>query len=235
MSLGQLSPAAAEYGATLSQLTGLDPAVVVTWLGAEEPWGSTDPTNNYLNIGPGNTYATPQQGAAAAAALINNSSQYTSIKQAAAAGDPTAQISAIEASPWDGSSHYGGALGSLYSDVVSAVGAGPTLTASHSLGQEFKAFWHGLTNPGAGLKAGASVAGSAVASGAKKAGGAIAKEAAGAFSSAALQKALLTIAFVAAGLGLIVLGLTRIFPGVTRTVTSTIGTIAGGAAKAAAA
>jgi hypothetical protein len=35
---------------------------------------------------------------------------------------------------------------------------------------------------------------------------------------------LITIAFVAAGLGLILLGLTRLFPGVTRTVTSTVAT-----------
>lgn len=227
MSLGQLSPAAAEYGATLSQLTGLDPAVVVTWLGAEEPWGSVDPTNNYLNIGPGNRYPSPQQGAAAAAALINNSSQYASIKQAAASGDPTAQISAIEASPWDGNAHYGGGLGSLYSQVSAAL---PAQTATLT-----GASWWQYFVPGGGITALGGALGSTISKGEKAAGHAVSSAVSGALSSKGIQKALLTIAFVAAGLGLIVLGLTRIFPGVTRTVTSTIGTIAGGAAKAAAA
>lgn len=225
MALGQLSPAAAAYGATLSALTGLDPAVVVTWLGAEEPWGSVDPTNNYLNLGPGATFATPQQGAAAAAALINSSPEYASIKQAAASGNPTAQISAIEASPWDGNSHYGGALGNLYQQVSVAL---PAQTATLTGASWWTTLYHGLKDilpggPDSSLGAGTSIVKAA------------AHKASSFLSGAALQKALLTIAFVAAGLGLIVLGLTRIFPGVTRTVTSTIGTIAGGAAKAAAA
>jgi hypothetical protein len=52
------------------------------------------------------------------------------------------------------------------------------------------------------------------------AGGVVASAEKGAFSI------LVTIAFVAAALGLILLGLTRLFPGVTRTITTTIPAVA---------
>lgn len=225
MAVGDLSSGAATYGATLASLTGLSPAVITAWLGAEEPWGSTDSTNNYLNIGPGYTYSTPQQGAQAAAALINNDSDYAGIK-AAASQSPEAQISAIEASPWDVGG-YNGQLGTVYSQVVASR---PTASLD-SITSWFTPFG-GITNLGKALGKAPGEAASALGSAAAKGAAEGVKSV---LSSSAIQKALLTVAFVGAALGLIILGLTRLFPGVTRTVTSTVGSFVGGATKAAAA
>jgi len=225
MSIGQLSSGAAAYGAELSSLTGLSPSVVLTWLGAEEPWGYSDPSNNYLNIGPGNSYSTPQQGAAAAASLINTSSDYAGIAQAAKSGTPQDQIAAIESSPWD-AAHYNGTLGTLYDQVTSALSsAGATLTGFNWIAPSGTA--KSVNN---GIDHAAKSALGGAAGEAKKAAGAAAS--AVGLSGSSLEHALLTIAFVGAGLGLIVLGITRIFPGVTRTVTSAVGKAAGAAAVA---
>lgn len=211
MTLGTLSPAQAQFAADVSSATGLAPSVLATWIGAESGWGTTKPGSNYLNIGPGVTYPTVTQAAAATASLITSSPNYTGIVSAAKSGDPAAQIAAIEASPWD-TSHYGGQLGALYQQVAAApvaVAGQPTLTGLT---------WKDLFLPYA-IGQAAGGAGAALAHGANHA---VKSAVSGVLSSAGLQKALLTVAFVVGGLGLVVLGLARIFPGVSRTVTSAV-------------
>jgi hypothetical protein len=106
MAVGDLSPDQARYAAQVAQRTGLDLDVVVAWIGAESGWGVNKASHNYLNIGPGRQYQSVDQAAGAAAELVNSSGYYAGIRSAIPVS-PAAQVSAIQASPWD-LHHYDG-------------------------------------------------------------------------------------------------------------------------------
>lgn len=99
MAAGDLSPDQRRYRDRLVERTGLDQTVVTAWIGSESPWGRSKAGHNYLNIGPGRTYASADQTADAAANLITNSPRYAKIRSAIPGG-PEAQIKAIGDSPW---------------------------------------------------------------------------------------------------------------------------------------
>ncbi len=99
MAAGDLSTDQAKYAQLVAAGTGLDPNVVVSWIGAESGWTVNKSTHNYLNIGPNRSYASTEQAAAAAVDLVRNSKNYEGIR-AAAVGSPAAQIEAIGDSPW---------------------------------------------------------------------------------------------------------------------------------------
>ncbi len=224
--LGTLSPAQLAYAETLATQTGLAPAVVTTWIGRESGWDVTNASNNYLNIGPGYTFSTPQQGAAAAAQLINTSSYYSGIRQAAASGNPTAQIAAIQSSPWD-AGHYGGTLSADYQDVLSAAGPqGAAAATTTSWWSDILGYLGGALSgvPGSSTANGTAPSnpGTDVLSGLSG----IATD----LNPLTWKKTALQIVFVVAALGLIALGVARMFPGVTRTVTTTLAATAKAAA-----
>lgn len=99
MAAGDLSPDQARYVQLVSQGTGLDARVVTAWVGAESGWSTNKNTHNYLNIGPGRSYANVDQAAQAAVSLVNNSGHYAGIRAAKTQG-ATAQLNAIGSSPW---------------------------------------------------------------------------------------------------------------------------------------
>jgi hypothetical protein len=202
MALGDLSPDQARFAATVAKGTGLDPTVVAAWIGAESGWGVTKAGSNYLNIGPGRTYASTDQAAAATAELIGSSQNYTGIRSAVPAG-PAAQVKAIEASPWDANHYGGGGLGQIWGQLYSA--GGPNLSPDQSItlvGDKKNPLQQILEGavPGAGvlgdifgalnLKNPAEAAAGAVLGGAVPIG--------------------LQLLFIGAGLGLIVMGLSRL-------------------------
>jgi hypothetical protein len=96
---GDLSPDQTRYVDLVVKATGLERTVVTAWVGQESGWGTNKAGHNYLNIGPGRTYASTEMAAAAAAGLINASSYYVGIRAAIPAGG-AAQIKAIGESPW---------------------------------------------------------------------------------------------------------------------------------------
>lgn len=195
----QLSQAEANYAASVAAQTGLAPSVVTTWVGRESGWGTTKNGSNYLNIGPGYTYPTVAAAASAAANLINTSSDYAGIRTAAATGNPSAQIDAIQASPWD-AGHYGGTLSSDYTAVVAAAGNPPTAVLTSS------SWWSKIgaaVAPGLAAGLSASGAGSAISS------------VGNVLNPASWERILLIVVFVGAGLGLVALGLSRLFPGLS--------------------
>lgn len=113
MALGDLSPDQQRYAGAVSAGTGLDPTVVRAWIGLESGWGVTRAGHNYLNIGPGRTYASTDQAAAAVVSLINTSRYYSAIRAAIPQG-AVAQVEAIQASPWDAGHYAGGRLMKVY-------------------------------------------------------------------------------------------------------------------------
>lgn len=106
MALGDLSDDQQRYAQTVASGTGLNPAVVVAWIGAESGWSITKPTHNYLNIGPGRSYDSVDQAAAAVVDLIRNSGHYGGIRAAVPLG-AEAQVKAIQDSPWDADHYHG--------------------------------------------------------------------------------------------------------------------------------
>jgi hypothetical protein len=107
-----LTAGQASFRDELATRTGLDPRVVTAWLLSEESGAAAasrqrSGNHNWLNIGPGRVYSSPQAGAAATAQLINGSGYYAGIRAAAKSGNAQAQLQAIAASPWD-AGHYGG-------------------------------------------------------------------------------------------------------------------------------
>ncbi|HZU18299.1 MAG TPA: hypothetical protein VFD01_17065 [Candidatus Dormibacteraeota bacterium] len=224
MSAGTLSPAQQSYVDVLAGATGLDPDVVTAWVGSESGWGITKPSNNYLNIGPGYNYPDPAQGAEAAARLLNTSGYYSSIRAAVPQG-AAAQVAAITASPWD-AGHYGagpGNPGNLAATYASVTGKGGIL--NDVLGFLKNIGGSGLAGPiGMAAADAPTVAGAA---------GAVVNAAKSTFDffSGGWEKVALRLLFVAASLGLVLLGLTRLFPGVTRSIVQTV-SAAGRAAAA---
>lgn len=107
MAAGDLSGAQHQYMYALVSGTGIDRHVATAWIGAESGWNTTDPDNNYLNIGPGRSYPDAITGANAAVKLIRESDHYAGIREAIKNGTPEEQIDAIAASPWD-EGNYGG-------------------------------------------------------------------------------------------------------------------------------
>lgn len=120
MSAGTLSADQDRYVNRLVAGTGLDRTVAVAWVGAESGWDATKAAHNYLNIGPGRTYASADQGAIAAAALVNSSAHYAGIRAAIShRAVPAAQIQAIGASPWGTS---GTSLANVYGQLTGSTG-----------------------------------------------------------------------------------------------------------------
>lgn len=134
MSAGQLSEDQRRYRDALVGATGLDATVVTAWIGAESGWGITKTGGNYLNIGPGRTYASTAQAASAAASLVNSSPRYAGIRSAIPAG-PVAQVRAIGASPWGTSAAV---LGAVYAQLsatpMTTVAGGAELPAATPAG-----------------------------------------------------------------------------------------------------
>jgi hypothetical protein len=112
MSAGTLSVDQERFARTVAELTGLDPVLVRSWVGAESGWGVTKGSHNYLNVTNGGTsrgfaaYPSVDIAASRVAQLLNTSSYYAGIRSAIPAGG-LAQAKAIAASPWD-AGHYGG-------------------------------------------------------------------------------------------------------------------------------
>lgn len=121
MALGDLSPDQARYVDFVARATGLNRSVVVAWVGTESGWGITKGGHNYLNVGPGQTFASVDQAAARAAALVNASGYYTGIRAAIPAG-PAAQVDAIGASPWG---TIASDLKDVYRDLARPAAAAP--------------------------------------------------------------------------------------------------------------
>jgi hypothetical protein len=125
------------FAERLAKSTGLSPKVTAAWVVAEEGGANSaaaqqrerSGNHNWLNIGPGRSYSTPQQGADAAAKLLNSSGYYKGIRAAARTGDPSQQIQAIADSPWD-AGHYrgGGVLRQLAGEVKTKASASTTPT-----------------------------------------------------------------------------------------------------------
>lgn len=185
------------YADNVASQTGLDLGVVQAWVAQESGWGVTKGDNNYLNIGPGYSYPTVAQASTAAATLLNTSGYYAGIRQAIPGG-PAAQIDAIAQSPWD-AGHYGLPATNNLAATYDSMG---TVTAVPTTGE--------------------AVAGAASATETGLLSSALGGIASLFFGSGwvnALFKGLLYIVFTVGGLALVVLGLARMFPGVTKTVT----------------
>lgn len=104
MTLGQLSPDQVRFRDQMVARTGLAGDVVTAWIGAESGWNTTKPGHNYLNVGPGRRYTSPEQAAASSAGIIVSDPRYAGVAKAAQQG-PYTQVAAIVASPWD-AGHY---------------------------------------------------------------------------------------------------------------------------------
>ena len=224
MATGATSPYALSadqlaYATELASATGLAPSVVTTWIGAESPWNSTSVDHNYLNVTSHGTpvaYATAAQGAAAAAQLILSSSDYAGIRQAIASGSPAQQIAAIQASPWD-KGNYGGQLTSKFAAVTSAVTGSSTPTTAQLTGASW---WQDLLKP-FGIIPTVQHATKPISSAVSASTQAL-SALASALQPSHWQHTIVTALFVLGAAALIVFGVTRMFPGVTRTVTSAV-------------
>lgn len=104
----ELNASQLAFDATVAKLTGLNQYVVQAWSLAEEPASRSPQAQgyNWLNIGPGRAYSSDLAAARATAALINSSGYYSGIRSAAKSGNPSRELAAIAASPWD-VGHYG--------------------------------------------------------------------------------------------------------------------------------
>lgn len=234
MALGDLSSDQSRFVDLVAQATGLSRDVVVAWVGSESGWGTTKPTHNYLNVGPGESYPSTQLAAARAAALINAGSHYVGIRAAIPAGGG-AQVQAIGASPWGTSASL---LNNVYGDLTAG---SPVVKNVNALSDAAKGVAGAL-----GLGPAASVAGAA--------GGAVAGavgDAAGAVGSAVTSgvseaftalvpvvlEAGLGLVFTVAAFAFIAMGVNRLTgQGVTKTynaISGAVGTAAGAAKLAA--
>jgi hypothetical protein len=116
--LGDFGPAQKQFIEQTAKETGLNPKTIAIQSIAEEGHGAGSPAagyeaegeNNFLNLGPGQHFSTPQEGAAATAANFNNtaSSNYAGVR-ATKGQSVEAQLAAIQESPWDGG-HYQGSM-----------------------------------------------------------------------------------------------------------------------------
>lgn len=116
--LGDFGPAQKQFIEQTAKKTGLNPKTIAIQSIAEEGHGPGSPAanyeaegeNNFLNLGPGQHFSTPQEGAAATAANFNNtaSSNYAGVR-ATKGQSVEAQLAAIQESPWDGG-HYEGSM-----------------------------------------------------------------------------------------------------------------------------
>jgi len=186
-----------DFAASLSKITGLNQYVIEAWELAEEP-ASRSPSAqgyNWLNIGPGKTYASDAAAVQATAQFLQGS-YYTGIRAAAKSGTPAQQLAAIAASPWD-AGHYGssagnplGNLAGTYQIVSSKKVTGDVITS-------------GI---GAVLGAPGKAVG-AVSSGVSSVGDALGK--------LTDPSVWLSAGFVLAGLVLVVMGALRLFTGST--------------------
>jgi hypothetical protein len=199
MAVGSLSPDQARFAAGVAKTTGLDPTVVAAWIGAESGWGVTKPGSNYLNIGPGRTYASTDQAAAATAELIGSSQNYTGIRSAVPAG-PAAQVKAIEASPWDAGHYGGGGLETVWSQLYGA--GGPQLLDAQGTSDPTAVLADQKLNP---LLLGPGLLGKILG----QLGGKASEKVAGVVLSAVAPLGL-QLLFIGAGLGLVVMGLSRL-------------------------
>lgn len=93
----ELSATKRDYAGRVSRGTGLDPTVVQAWVAQESGWDGSKAGHNYLNIGPGRTYASVAAAAQAAVQLLHQD-RYAPILAARGA---RAQLDAIVRSPWD--------------------------------------------------------------------------------------------------------------------------------------
>lgn len=198
MAVGDLTPDQADYVDKVAQGTGLDKTVVISWLGAESHWGVTKPDHNYLNIGPGHSYASADQAAAAVSSAINSSSYYSGIRAAIPLG-PVAQISAIKTSPWDAGHYASGAFDAIFGQLS---GGKSTRTVTDPMSPSATP----VIDPLTGLTPGSGAVGGAI--------GGLAGQLFQSMVGSELGKQILgtglTIVFVAAGLGLAALGLSRL-------------------------
>lgn len=114
---GQLSPEQVRFRDELVARTGLSGDVVTAWIAAESGWNTSKPSHNYLNVGPGRRYASPERAAASVAGIIGSDPRYAGVDRSATKG-PFTQVAAIVASPWD-AGHYAkdGQVGRKLTDV----------------------------------------------------------------------------------------------------------------------
>jgi hypothetical protein len=131
MSAGTLSVDQERFARTVAELTGLDPVLVRSWVGAESGWGVTKGSHNYLNVTNGGSsrgfaaYPSVDIAASRVAQLLNTSSYYAGIRSAIPAGG-LAQAKAIAASPWD-AGHYGGDGSRLTAVYAELAGTTPNI------------------------------------------------------------------------------------------------------------
>lgn len=129
----------ATYGQMATYLaarSGLDYHVALNWLRAEGSQQKGNPLGvNYTAAHGPTYYANWRQGLDAAVALLNRSSAYSRILAAIRGRSPADERAAIVASPWSGSSHYGGGAHFSTAGIPGATTGSPP----------------GLFNPGATL------------------------------------------------------------------------------------
>lgn len=211
--MSSLSAAQQQFVDQVAQGTGLDPSVVAAWVAQESGWGTTEGGSNYLNIGPGYSYPSVSQAAAATVDLITSSPDYAGI--AGSAGQsPAEQIAQITASPWD-AGHYSAtdASGQPYNTLLATYNSQGNVQAVDT------GFFSSVLNF---LGQNSPVAGGVAAMGLAQGGGASVLSGIGTGWVKDLVTGLFNVMFVVAGLGLIVLGLARVFPGITKTVETAV-------------
>jgi len=121
---------------TVSAHTGIDPTVVLAWMGQEGAFsGKESGKFNYLNImGPNGPVSYPNSGAAATATinLLHQSNMGMIVHTAQTKPTPAEEINAIASSPWD-TGHYGGKGGpTLVATYESYFGKGSSTHPYHS-------------------------------------------------------------------------------------------------------
>ena len=118
-----------EMARYLAAQSGLEYHVALNWLRSEGSQQRGNPLGvNYTAAHGPTYYANWRQGLDAAVALLRRSANYRGILAAIARNNPAAERAAIVASPWSGSSHYGG--GAHFS-TAGIPGAGSTSIPSH--------------------------------------------------------------------------------------------------------
>jgi hypothetical protein len=120
----------AQMATYLSSKSGLDYRVALNWLHAEGSQQKGNPlgVDYTAKTGP-RLFASWQAGLDRAVQLLTTSSNYKNIVSAIRSGNPAAERAAIVASPWSGSSHYGGGA---HFPTAGITGAVPAATPSSS-------------------------------------------------------------------------------------------------------
>lgn len=162
-------------------------------------------------------YVSPAAGIAGANDYLNMPN-YVGVLSALDANNPAAAKAALIASPWT-PGHYGGGSGFSSAALPAPLDTNPPPAADLGAGQAIT----GTANLGSGSSSLGTLQ-------AATSPGGLLQSLGNALSPSGWLRVLVTVALTGAGLALILLGLSRLFPGVTRTIT----TAAAGAAGAVA-